>query len=159
MLSSTGYEPGDASPDQFYDPTSSHLMTDTGGGLQLLCAVGTPTTASDVHDRVMWLDPVTSPVMPSWVLPKPGIDKSLQRLPNDDDEYISVHDTLAAFAVKDDISPFTARQAPAPVPVPTLEPIPTMPRHLSVTRRPKQIRRLRIRLHLHKIAPLAPSMP
>ncbi len=124
VLSSTGYEPGDASPDQFYEPASSHQMTDTGGGLQLLSSTGSLTEASSVHDRVMWLDPAANPVMPSGVLSKPGTGRSQQRLPNDDDEYVNVDGTLTAFAPKDDITPLAAWLPPAPIPTPETESTP-----------------------------------
>ncbi|HEX8182751.1 MAG TPA: lamin tail domain-containing protein [Candidatus Saccharimonadales bacterium] len=124
LISSTDYEPNNVQPDQVYDPSSSHLMTDTGGGLQLLSMTPTATAIDTVaHDRIMWLDPASNPVMPWNVMSKPGTGKSQQRIPNDDDEYTTIDNNLTSFMIKDDLTPLAAWVPPILVIVtPTPEP-------------------------------------
>ena len=61
ILTPTGYQPGGVEVDQHYGSAGSNLMTDSGGGLQLIQTTG--TAGSEVvaaHDRVMWLDAITN---------------------------------------------------------------------------------------------------
>lgn len=111
VLSSADYKPADTEPDQFYSPTSSRQLTDTGGGLQLLSTTAVATT-SDIHDRVMWLKADPSSTLPDGVHATPKGGKSLQRLSNDDDEYDAPEGGLMEFAADQDITPMGAWQPP-----------------------------------------------
>lgn len=117
ILASDGYQPAGILPNSSYTPSSSHLMTDTGGGLQLLTIKGYGTTgqAAVAIDRTMWLsDPVAmKDIAPS---PKPG--KSLQRSQNDQGEY-AMAAGVSLLEVQDDITPLSAWVAPEPEPMPT----------------------------------------
>ncbi len=127
LVSSTGYAPGGVAVDQAYDAANSHLMTDTGGGLQLLSTSTSQATSSVVHDRVMWLDPSANPMLPGGVLVRPGPGKSQQRMPNVDNEYADIDGGISTFELKNDISPLAAWQPPAPVVIVPADPTPIVP--------------------------------
>lgn len=103
------YKPGSIDPDQTY----TARLSDTGGGLQLVDVLGAATTA---HDRVMWKQATASQVLPANVLPTPTVGASLQRLPNEDVEYVQDDGSLATFAVESQISPKDAWIAPDSAP-------------------------------------------
>ena len=104
LIASNDYLPGGMTPDLTYAASSSHLMTDTGGGLQLL-SIDTTTAVTMAHDRVMWLAESGDTALPQGVLASPASGKSLQRIPNDDSEYVGDDGTLAAYGPEDDITP------------------------------------------------------
>ncbi|HEX8349814.1 MAG TPA: lamin tail domain-containing protein [Hymenobacter sp.] len=119
VIASTDYAPADVPADMTYAAASSHLMTDTGGGLQLVQA-GETAPAFTVHDRVMWLAQSGTAVLPQDVLASPAAGKSLQRIPNDDQEYLAADGILSAFGPADSITPLGAWAPPvvvAPDPV------------------------------------------
>lgn len=121
VVSPTGYKPGAIEVDQHYGTASSNLMTDSGGGLQLLQTVGSADTAAvTAHDRVMWLDAAANSPLPAGILASPTVGKSLQRLPNNDNEYAGPAGGLTEFAPAAAATPLDAWQSPAPVlPIPT----------------------------------------
>ncbi len=114
LIASTDYKPLDMPADLSYDPASSHVMTDTGGGLQLLSSADSTTGRWLVHDRLMWLDETTNPILPGGVLARPGIAYSQQRIPNEDQEYTDPNGGLMNFEMKDDITPLSPWIAPVP---------------------------------------------
>jgi hypothetical protein len=117
LLGSTDYKPAGVEPDQYYSPSSSHLMTDTGGGLQLLSQTGT-TSEYTVYDRVMWLDAKANPQLPTDVLPRPAAGKSQQRVPDENDGYVAQEGEILPFAVEADATPRTPYREPQPEPEP-----------------------------------------
>jgi hypothetical protein len=112
LIASTGYQPGGITADMEYSASSSHLMTDTGGALQLISTEEDSNTTY-AHDQVMWLAQSGGATLPEGVLASPSSGKSLQRIPNDDTEYVDEDGTLAPFGMSDFISPLDAWVAPA----------------------------------------------
>jgi len=101
LVSSNGYDPAGALADQSYSPSSSHLMTDTGGALQLISQpVITDSTSIIAHDRVMWLAQSPGVPLPAgvWASPVPG--SSQQRLVNEDNEYIDASQQKSPFILR-----------------------------------------------------------
>lgn len=98
LLSSNGYAPGGIDSDQSY---SSRLSND-GGGMQLVTASSTATT---VHDRLMWKQSADGVQLApaQWPTPVPGA--SLQRLPTEEDTYLNEDAGLTAFVLAEEISP------------------------------------------------------
>jgi len=125
LLSSTGYNPDGIIANQYYDATSSHLMTDTGGALQLLqLSAGRTPVVQTAHDQLMWLAAAAGAVLPSGVLPSPTVRQSLQRSPDENESYVrtitapdgTVSAALADFMTESsEITPLEAWQAPLPV--------------------------------------------
>ncbi len=113
LIASTNYKPANTEPDMVYSASSSHLMADTGGGLQLL-SVNPQTNVLSAHDRVLWLAK-SSTALPEGVLQSPASGKSLQRVPNDNNEYLNEDETLEPFAVEDVVTPLEPWLAPEPV--------------------------------------------
>ncbi len=117
VLAAEGYAPGSLDPDQTYSST----LADDGGALQLVDAttVGTSTNYG-VHDRLAWSTDASLPANNA-LFTSPGAGASLQRLPNDDDEYVNTDGTLTIFTASSTISPKNVWQAPvapeAPAPV------------------------------------------
>ncbi|HSW36850.1 MAG TPA: lamin tail domain-containing protein [Candidatus Saccharimonadales bacterium] len=101
------YRPGSIDPDQTYSPR----LADSGGGLQL---VDVSSSRTESHDRVMWHQPVAGQSLPSGVLPSPAPSSSLQRLTNEDGEYIERDGQLTNFAVESQISPKDTWTPPTP---------------------------------------------
>jgi hypothetical protein len=125
LLSSTGYNPGGTSADQYYDATSSHLMTDTGGALQLLqISAGRTPMVQTTHDQVMWLAATTGISLAPDILPSPAAKLSLQRRPDENESYVrftsapdgTASATLAGFMTESaEITPLEAWQPPLSV--------------------------------------------
>jgi hypothetical protein len=111
LLAGTGYNPGGIDSDQYY----GSRLSDTGGGLQLVTA---SSTAITYFDRLMWKQEATGLALPASVLPTPAAKSSLQRLPNDDSEYMNAAMVLTDFTSASDISPKDTWHAPAPVTAP-----------------------------------------
>jgi hypothetical protein len=111
LIASTDYLPGGVTPDMSYAPASSHLMTDTGGALQLL-SFNPAANQNTEQDRVVWLAKSDNTALPQDVLATPAPGKSLQRMPNDDTEYASAEGDIAAFGTEDVISPLDAWRPP-----------------------------------------------
>ncbi|HET7320781.1 MAG TPA: lamin tail domain-containing protein [Candidatus Saccharimonadales bacterium] len=101
----TVYKPGGIDPDQTY----TARLSDTGGGLQLVDATSSVVTA---HDRVVWQKPTDGQLLPDGVLATPTASGSLQRLPNEDGQYVQEDGSLAAFAPETQLSPKDAWAAP-----------------------------------------------
>jgi hypothetical protein len=110
LLSSTGYAPGGIDSDQAY----SSRLSDSGGGLQLVTAT---TTATTFYDRLMWRQSTSGQTLPTNVLATPVGNGSLQRLPNDDSEYVNLEKSLTQFTAAVTISPKDMWRAPEPPPV------------------------------------------
>jgi hypothetical protein len=117
VLGSTGYAPGGLDSDQVY----GSRLSDTGGGLQLVTASSAATT---YYDRVMWKQAAAGQTLPVSMLPTPDAKGSLQRVPNDDSEYINTDGTLADFTLAADISPKDFWREPVPPEVPDNPEIP-----------------------------------
>lgn len=115
LLSSTGYAPGGIESDQVYNAR----LSDTGGGLQLVTANAGATV---VYDRLMWKQVNDPADLPAGVLATPPARGSLQRMPNDDSEYLNADNTLTDFSPQSDISPKDIWQAPVPVTEPDAVP-------------------------------------
>jgi hypothetical protein len=109
LLSATGYLPNDVAADQNY----SSRLADSGGGVQLVDVTDAVTTA---HDRLIWKQPASGQSLPSGVVAAHGSGMSLQRIPNDDSEYIEADGALTNIEASAPISPKTAWVAPSPVP-------------------------------------------
>jgi len=103
----TAYEPGGIEADGNY----SSRFADAAG-LQLVDTISA-TAVTTVHDRVVW-QKTTQPSL--GVLSAPAADQSLQRIPNDDDEYVGQNGKLVDFAVQNPTSPRDEWRAPEPVP-------------------------------------------
>ncbi|HEX8226837.1 MAG TPA: lamin tail domain-containing protein [Candidatus Saccharimonadales bacterium] len=126
VLASTDYKPGATEPDQVYAPGASRLMTDTGGGLQLVSTDGSDAPAI-WHDRVMWLNAAAA-ALPAGVLPAPVPGSSLQRQPAEADSYVAADGKLGGLVAAAQISPLDMWQATSPPPVPQPEvPVPEVP--------------------------------
>lgn len=107
VLASTGYAPGGIDSDQAY----GSRLSDTGGGLQLITATTTNTT---YYDRLMWKQAANGQTLPAGVVGTPVANGSLQRLPNDDTEYVNSDSTLTDFTSADTSSPKDIWRAPEP---------------------------------------------
>jgi hypothetical protein len=108
IASSTDYKPGDFEPDMGF----SARMADTGGALQLVHASSTLQAA---HDRLLWKKPVSGVALPAGVWASPASQGSLQRMPNDADEYWKEDGSLTDFTAAGAISPYDKWTAPMPV--------------------------------------------
>ena len=108
VLAGDTYVPGSLDPDQSYSST----LADGGGALQLIdtTTVGTVTNVA-VHDRIAWSNDVAVPPS-AFLFPAPMLNGSLQRLPNDDGEYLNDGTSLTTYAVEAQISPKNVWQAP-----------------------------------------------
>lgn len=125
VLAADGYVPGNIEPDQTYSST----LADDGGALQIIDSTTTTTsTVVTVHDRLAWSGDATLPTNPL-LSPAPGSGSSLQRLPNQDSEYINDDMSLTGFIVGTVISPksmWVAPVVPDPItPDPIDDPAPT----------------------------------
>lgn len=123
LLAGQGYAPGSIDPDQTYTST----LADDGGALQLVDATTSgATTAYGVHDRLAWSGDKTLPTSPV-LFPVPGAGASLQRLPNENDEYLNQDGTPTGFTVGSAISPKNVWQPPVveQPPSPEEEPVAT----------------------------------
>jgi len=109
LVSSNGYDPAGTVADQSYSPSSSHLMTDTGGALQLISqpVVADPTSII-AHDRVMWLAQASGVPLPTGVLASPAPGSSQQRLDNEDSEYTDSSQQISPFILRANITPLAA---------------------------------------------------
>lgn len=102
------YKPGGLDADQGYNPR----LSDSGGGLQLVTTDA--SGASNAYDQLMWLQPTAGHALPPKVLATPDAGQSLQRLLNDDAEYVNPDGTLTDFVVSQLITP-KDMWSPAPV--------------------------------------------
>lgn len=91
-----GYWPGDVEPDQTY--SSPHLAS-TAGGLQLVDVAGDTITA---HDNIAWSD---SDARSSEQYEPPKAGGSLQRMVDDDNNYLDDNGDLYAWVPATTISP------------------------------------------------------
>lgn len=116
VLAGGTYQPGNIVPDQTYTAT----LADDGGALQLVdsATVGTVTTVG-IHDQLAWSTDKTLPAN-SLLYGAPGAGASLQRLPNDDSEYVSADGALTSFTADNRSSPENAWTPPAPVTPPDI---------------------------------------
>jgi hypothetical protein len=126
VVAASGYLPGGTAGDQNY----SSRLSDTGGGLQVSNTISSATT---IHDRLMWKQRGVGQTLPFNVLASPSNKGSLQRLPNDDDEYIdTAQETgqtgqLTQLADTAEISPWDIWRAPLPVEEPEVPDSPGTP--------------------------------
>lgn len=98
LLSATGYKPAGLDADQ----TFSSRLADSGGGIQLVKTLGTTT---EVYDRIIWKQMSSSQDLPEGVIASPPQSGSLQRLPNDDREYLDSGGILGEMASAAVITP------------------------------------------------------
>jgi hypothetical protein len=117
LLGATGYAPGGIDGDQSYNPR----LSDSGGGLQLVEA---GSTAITYHDRLMWKQSGDGQTLPAGVFSAPVNRGSLQRLPNDDAEYVSAEGKLSDMTGSADISPKDVWHEPLPAAVPDAPEVP-----------------------------------
>jgi hypothetical protein len=116
VVASTGYKPVSAEPNQ----TISSRLADTGGGLQLVRVSASTQVA---HDRLMWKKSSAGEILPADILATPPAKGSLQRLPDDNDTYISADGKLTPFTSAETISPYDKWTAPLPVVAPVSDPV------------------------------------
>ena len=111
LLAAGTYQPGSLVPDQTYTST----LADDGGAVQLVDSTTTGTTTTlTIHNQLAWSSGASLPAS-SVLVVAPGAGKSLQRLPNADDEYVNDDGTLTTFTTDSLISPDNAWVPPAPV--------------------------------------------
>ncbi len=111
ILSATGYAPSGIDADATYGAR----MSDSGGGVQLVdVATSGSTITTSTHDRVMWKQVATGQTLPKGVMATPPNKGSLQRLPNDDSEYVNMDNALTDLASETSISPKDAWTVPTP---------------------------------------------
>ncbi len=95
VIAGNGYRPGDVDPDLYF----SDRMTSTGGGLQL---VDMSTGKTLVHDRLMWSSIKPQPEG-TWTTPPNK--SSMQRLPNENDQYVIDTGLIMEFTNDGEITP------------------------------------------------------
>jgi hypothetical protein len=117
VLAGGAYQPGNIVPDQTYTAT----LSDSGGALQLIeSATSGSTTTVGIHDQLAWSADKTLHANPL-LYTAPSSGASLQRVPNDDSEYINADNTLTDFVTDSRISPANAWAPPLPAPAPSTD--------------------------------------
>lgn len=110
VLAANAYTPANIEPDQAYSAT----LADDGGAVQLVdaTAAGSVTTIN-IHSQLAWSNDTTLVASPL-LYGAPAAGKSLQRLPNGDDEYVNDDGSLTTFIADSSLSPEGAWIAPVP---------------------------------------------